>query len=65
MVLGISPAQVIAFGDAENDIPMLQAAGMGVAMGNAAQKVKEAADFVTRSNNDDGIAYALARLLAK
>ena len=64
-VLGISPAQVIAFGDAENDIPMLQAAGMGVAMGNAAQKVKEAADFVTRSNNDDGIAYALAQLLAQ
>lgn len=64
-VLGISPVQVIAFGDAENDIPMLQAAGMGVAMGNAAQKVQEAADFVTRSNNDDGIAYALARLLAK
>ena len=63
-VLGISPAQVISFGDAENDIPMLRAAGMGVAMGNAAQKVREAADFVTLSNNDDGIAYALERLLA-
>ncbi len=61
--LGISPADVIAFGDAENDIPMLQAAGIGVAMGNAAEKVKAAADFVTLSNNDDGIAAALEKYL--
>ena len=64
-VLGISPEQVIAFGDAENDIPMLRAAGMGVAMGNAPPQVKQAADFVTLSNNDDGISYALERLLSE
>jgi len=63
-VLGISPSEVIAFGDAENDIPMLQAAGMGIAMGNAAEAVKAAADLITRSNNEDGIAAALQSLLA-
>ena len=62
-VLGIAPAQVISFGDAANDIPMLREAGMGVAMGNAADAVKAAADMVTLSNNDDGIAAALEKLL--
>ena len=62
-VLGFGTEEVIAFGDAENDIPMLLAAGTGVAMGNAAQKVKAAADFVTLSNNDDGIAAALEKYL--
>lgn len=61
-VLGIEPKQVIAFGDAENDIPMLREAGIGVAMGNAADTVKAAADYVTRSNNEDGIAAALEAL---
>ena len=61
--LGISPEEVIAFGDAENDIPMLRAAGMGIAMGNAADDVKAAADRITLSNNDDGIAAALEKLL--
>lgn len=62
-VLGIAPAQVISFGDAANDIPMLREAGMGVAMGNAADVVKAAADMVTLSNNEDGIAAALEKLL--
>ena len=57
--LGISPEEVVSFGDAENDIPMLKAAGMGVAMGNADANVKAAADMITLSNNDDGIAHAL------
>lgn len=61
-LLGISPQQTIAFGDAENDIPMLHAAGMGVAMGNAAESVKAAADRVTISNNRDGIAFALEEM---
>lgn len=61
--LDILPEEVISFGDAENDIPMLRAAGMGVAMGNARDAVKEAADMVTLSNNDDGIAAALEKLL--
>lgn len=62
-VLGIDPAEVISFGDAANDIPMLREAGMGVAMGNAAEAVKATADMVTLSNNEDGIAAALEKLL--
>jgi hydroxymethylpyrimidine pyrophosphatase-like HAD family hydrolase len=50
---------VIAFGDAANDIPMLQAAGVGVAMGNAAEAVKQESNYITLSNNEDGIAAAL------
>ena len=61
--LNMTPAEVVAFGDAENDIPMLKAAGMGIAMGNAAEAVKAAADMVTLSNNEDGIAAALEKLL--
>ena len=48
-----------AFGDSENDIPMLRAAGIGVAMENADPAVKAAADAVTASNNEDGIAVFL------
>ena len=62
-VLGISPAEVISFGDAANDIPMLEEAGVGVAMGNASEAVKQAANMVTLSNNEDGIAAALEKLL--
>lgn len=60
--LDVSPEDTIAFGDAENDIPMLQAAGTGVAMGNAAARVKMAADLVTEDNNADGIARLLESL---
>lgn len=62
-VLGIDPSEVISFGDAANDIPMLREAGMGVAMGNAAETVKAVANMVTLSNNEDGIAAALEKLL--
>ena len=63
--LQMKPEEVVAFGDAENDIPMLRAAGVGVAMGNADPAVKAAADMVTLSNNEDGIAFALEKLLDK
>lgn len=56
---GYSWDEVIAFGDAHNDIFMLEKAGISVAMGNASQDCKEAADFVTKDSNDDGIAFAL------
>ena len=61
--IGISTEEVIAFGDAANDIPMLQAAGVGVAMGNATDAVKRAANYITLSNNEDGIAAALEKFL--
>lgn len=56
---GWDASQAIAFGDGGNDIAMLEAAGIGVAMGNAAQDVQSHANFVTRSVDDHGIAYAL------
>lgn len=62
-ILGFEPSQTIAFGDAPNDIAMLRTAGVGVAMGNATADTKAVADMVTLSNNDDGIAAALEKLL--
>lgn len=59
--MGITPAQVIAFGDAENDVSMLRLAGIGVAMGNAEAAAKEAADYVTDRIEEDGILKALER----
>ena len=62
---GMKPSELIAFGDGYNDTPMLQFAGMGVAMGNAAEEIKKAADFITKSNDDDGIAFALEKLILR
>ena len=61
--MGIDLADVAAFGDSENDIPMLEAAGCGVAMENAEDAVKNSADRITLSNNEDGIAYAIKEWL--
>ena len=55
----ITPENTIAFGDAENDIGMLSAAGIGVAMGNAYDLVKQAVDYVTVDTADSGIVKAL------
>lgn len=63
--LGIRREETIAFGDQELDIPMMEAAGVGVAMGNAIKELKEKADFITKTNNEAGIAIALEQLLAK
>lgn len=59
--LGLSRQQLIAFGDGFNDVSMLRFAGMGVAMGNAQAPTKAAADFITRTNDEDGIVHALER----
>lgn len=59
--LGIKTENIIAFGDETNDIEMLTAAGTGIAMGNANDSVKAIADFVTKTNDDDGIVYALEK----
>lgn len=56
---GIRPDECIAFGDSENDIEMLRAAGIGVAMGNATPECLAAADYVTADCDDDGLLKAL------
>lgn len=61
--LGIERADVVAFGDALNDVEMLHWAGHGVAMANAEDAVKDAADETTTSNDDDGVARVIERLL--
>ena len=57
--LGISWAETMAFGDGENDIPMLVKAGVGVAVANAKDNVKAAADYIAPSVDEDGVAEAL------
>ena len=56
---GLKAEEIIAFGDGENDIPMLEIAGIGVAMGNARQIVKDKADHVTLTVHEDGVCAAL------
>lgn len=61
-VLKIPTADIIAFGDAQNDIPMFEVAGYGVAMGNACDELKKLAKEITATNDEDGIARALEKL---
>lgn len=62
-MLGIQREEMIAVGDAANDLPMLEYAGLGVAMGNAAQDIKERVQYVTASNDDDGIAEVIRKFI--
>lgn len=63
--IGSSLADTVAFGDEHNDLSLIVAAGHGVAMGNAIDEVKDAADEVTGTNDDDGVAVVLERILAQ
>lgn len=62
-LLDIPVAQTMAVGDTENDLAIIRAAGVGVAMGNATAAVKSAADYITTSNDEDGVAAAIAHFL--
>ena len=64
-LLGIRREEMIVFGDGWNDISMIHEAGCGVAMGNAQEAVKEAADLVTDSNEEDGVAKIIEKILQK
>lgn len=61
--MGYSREEMISFGDGMNDISMILYTGIGVAMGNAVQELKDKADYVTDTNNEDGIAQALYHYL--
>ena len=60
---GIADAEIVAIGDDTNDREMIEAAGLGIAMANAPQPIREAADHVTASNDEDGVARAIERFL--
>lgn len=60
---GCSLADCIAIGDSWNDHEMLEAAGLGVAMGNAIPALKEIADYITLSNNEDGVKHVIEKFV--
>ena len=62
---GADLSAVIAFGDDTNDIEMIRDTGIGVAMANAVDSVKSAADHITASNDEDGVALAIEELLLR
>lgn len=62
---GVPKEETIAFGDQDTDIPLLTAAGLGIAMGNGIDNLKNYADLITRTNNEGGIAFALEHILNK
>jgi len=61
---GLGLSDVVAFGDETNDVEMILESGLGIAMANAHPEVKEAADRITASNDEDGVAVVLEELLA-
>ena len=60
-VLGIKREEIMACGDAGNDLAMMQKVGFAVAMGNAEPEIKAAADYVTLTNEENGVAYAIRK----
>lgn len=63
--LGIKREEIITVGDEMNDYSMIEYAGLGVAMGNACEKIKEIANFVTDTNNNDGVAKVVEEFIIK
>jgi len=61
---GLAPSALVAFGDEHNELPLLLTAGLGVAMANARPEIREQADEVTATNDDDGVAVILDQLAA-
>jgi len=62
--LTIQPEEIAAIGDNDNDISMLEFAGFAIAMGNASEKAKQAADFITKSNDENGVVHAFQQFLS-
>ena len=63
MMRGIRPEEIISFGDNKNDIGMIRYAGVGVAVANAVEELKSAADYVTDTNENSGVGKALAKIV--
>ena len=61
--LNLKPEETAAFGDGDNDIDLLKEAGIGIAMENASPKCKDAATFITKHHDKDGIAYGITEFL--
>lgn len=61
--IGLTPEQLISCGDGYNDITMIEFAGLGVAMANAQEKVKSKADYVTLSNDNNGILHVIEKFI--
>jgi len=64
-LLGIRREEIMTCGDGNNDLPMIRAAGLGVAMANAIDEVKQAADYITCTNDEDGVAKAIERFVLR
>ena len=62
-LLGLTCENLMACGDGLNDIPMLQFAGLSVAMENAYEETKKYADYISKSNEDDGVAFAIKKFI--
>lgn len=62
-VMGLFPKDLMACGDGWNDLPMIQFAGLGVAMANAVPQVRAAADFVTKDKDHDGVGLAVEKFI--
>ena len=63
--LGIKDDEIICMCDAENDIEMIKNAAIGVAMGNSFESVKKCANYITKSNEEDGVALAIEDIIYK
>ena len=61
-MLGIKQEEIVAIGDSENDLEMLNFASFSVAMGNADDFIKQACDMVTVKNDEGGVAYAINKI---
>lgn len=62
-MLGLKKEQIMGIGDQENDLSLVENSGFGVAMENAIDRVKEAADYVTKSNNENGVAHVINKFV--
>lgn len=62
-LLGLEKEQMMSIGDQENDLSLIENAGLGIAMANGIDVVKKAADYITISNDDHGVAYAIEKFI--